>query len=95
MTSHTLPKAPYDPDVKTEGMGPPLVLVPGLDGTGRLFYRQVPLLARDFRVATYALRDDAPDMATLVEDLAPSCGGSRRQPNRRSWSGSRSAARSP
>ena len=70
MTSHTLPKAPYDPDVKTEGMGPPLVLVPGLDGTGRLFYRQVPLLARDFRVATYALRDDAPDMATLVEDLA-------------------------
>lgn len=70
MTFHTLPSAPYDADVKMEGMGPPLVLVPGLDGTGRLFYRQVPLLARDFHVATYALRDDAPDMATLVEDLA-------------------------
>jgi pimeloyl-ACP methyl ester carboxylesterase len=70
MTSHTLPKTRYDPSVRTEGDGPPLVLVPGLDGTGRLFYRQVPLLARDFRVATYALRDDAPDMATLVEDLA-------------------------
>jgi 3-oxoadipate enol-lactonase/4-carboxymuconolactone decarboxylase len=41
-----------------------------MDGTGRLFYRQVPLLARRFRVATYALRDDAPDMQTLIEDLA-------------------------
>lgn len=70
MSFHPLPTAAYDPGVKTEGIGPPLVLVPGLDGTGRLFYRQVPLLARDFRVATYALRDDAPDMATLVEDLA-------------------------
>jgi pimeloyl-ACP methyl ester carboxylesterase len=60
----------YTPNVVVEGNGPPVVLVPGLDGTGRLFYRQVPLLARDFRVATYALRDDAPDMATLVEDLA-------------------------
>jgi pimeloyl-ACP methyl ester carboxylesterase len=60
----------YQPNVRTEGSGPPLVLVPGLDGTGRLFYRQVPLLARSFRVTTFALRDDAPDMATLVEDLA-------------------------
>ena len=60
----------YVPNVTTEGTGRPLVLVPGLDGTGRLFYRQVPLLAREFRVATYALRDSAPDMQTLVEDLA-------------------------
>lgn len=52
------------------GDGPALVLVPGMDGTGRLFYRQVPLLARRFRVATYRLRDDAPDMSTLVDDLA-------------------------
>ena len=69
----TLPRAAisdYVPNVTTEGHGPPLVLVPGLDGTGRLFYRQVPLLARDFRVATYALRDGAPDMKTLVDDLA-------------------------
>lgn len=60
----------YDPDVRVEGTGAPLVFVPGMDGTGRLFHRQVPLLARRFRVATYALRDDAPDMETLVADLA-------------------------
>jgi 3-oxoadipate enol-lactonase len=60
----------YAPNVTIEGTGRPLVLVPGLDGTGRLFYRQVPLLARDFRVATYALRDSAADMKTLVDDLA-------------------------
>jgi 3-oxoadipate enol-lactonase len=60
----------YQPNVRTEGSGPALVLVPGMDGTGRLFYRQVPLLARGFRVATYALREDAADMGTLVEDLA-------------------------
>jgi 3-oxoadipate enol-lactonase len=62
--------ATYQPTVRVEGHGPPVVLVPGMDGTGRLFYRQVPLLARHFRVATYALRDDAATMATLVDDLA-------------------------
>lgn len=62
--------APYEPKVSTVGEGPPLVLVPGIDGTGRLFHRQVPLLARRYRVATYALRDDAPRMDVLVEDLA-------------------------
>lgn len=41
-----------------------------MDGTGRLFYRQVPLLAKRYRVASYPLRDDAPRMETLVEDLA-------------------------
>jgi pimeloyl-ACP methyl ester carboxylesterase len=61
---------PYDPHVALTGDGPGLVLVPGMDGTGSLFYRQVPLLAKRFRVATYRLRDDAPDMATLVGDLA-------------------------
>lgn len=59
----------YDPRVRVEGSGIPLVFVPGMDGTGKLFYRQVPLLARRFRVATYTLRDDAVDMRTLVEDL--------------------------
>lgn len=46
------------------------MLVPGMDGTGRLFYRQVPLLARSFRVATYRLRDEAASMDLLVADLA-------------------------
>jgi len=41
-----------------------------MDGTGLLFYRQVPLLARRHRVATYALRDASDRMETLVADLA-------------------------
>jgi pimeloyl-ACP methyl ester carboxylesterase len=62
--------APYDPRVKIEGKGRPLVLVPGMDGTGELFYRQLPTLIRDHRVATYRLRDSATDMGTLIDDLA-------------------------
>jgi pimeloyl-ACP methyl ester carboxylesterase len=60
----------YQPNIRIEGTGAPLILVSGMDGTGRLFYRQVPLLARHFRVATYALRDTTDDMATLIDDLA-------------------------
>jgi len=41
-----------------------------MDGSGRLFYRQVPLLAKRYRVATYRLRDEAPSMDVLVADLA-------------------------
>ncbi len=59
----------YEPRVRVVGAGPLLVLVPGMDGTGELFYRQVPLLARRYRVATYALRENAV-MADLVDDLA-------------------------
>lgn len=60
----------YDARLRMAGSGIPLVYVPGMDGTGELFYRQVPALVRRFRVATYRLRDDAPDMRTLVDDLA-------------------------
>lgn len=60
----------YDPQPTQSGEGEAVVLVPGLDGTGRLFYRQTPLLARSYRVATYALRDDADTMDRLVADLA-------------------------
>jgi pimeloyl-ACP methyl ester carboxylesterase len=60
----------YEPTISVTGDGPPLVLVPGMDGTGRLFYRQVPLLAKRYRVASYRLRDDADCMETLVGDLA-------------------------
>lgn len=62
--------AAYRPSVSLGGQGPPLVLVPGMDGTGQLFHRQVPLLARRYRVATYRLRDEAPSMDVLVDDLA-------------------------
>ncbi|MEZ5283464.1 MAG: alpha/beta fold hydrolase [Vicinamibacterales bacterium] len=47
----------------------PLVLVPGLDGTGLLFYRQVPLLETHYEVETHRLRDDAATLADLVEGL--------------------------
>jgi len=60
----------YDPRIELSGSGPAVVLVPGMDGTGRLFYRQTPALARRFRVATYALRDEAESMDVLVADLA-------------------------
>lgn len=60
----------YDASLSIRGEGRPLVLVPGMDGTGKLFYRQVPDLAEDHRVATYALRDEARSMEALVEDLA-------------------------
>lgn len=60
----------YDARLSVEGTGDAVVLVPGLDGTGQLFYRQRPLLARSRRVATYALRDSAATMSVLVADLA-------------------------
>ena len=60
----------YDPAISLSGSGDAVVLVPGMDGTGKLFYRQVPLLASAFRVATYSLRDDTSEMAVLVSDLA-------------------------
>ena len=50
-------------------MAEPLVLVPGLDGTGLLFYRQVPLLERRYRVATHRLRDTAVAIDELVSEL--------------------------
>lgn len=46
-----------------------MVLVPGLDGTGLLFYRQVEYLSSRYRVATLRLRENATAMDTLVADL--------------------------
>lgn len=46
-----------------------VVLIPGMDGTGLLFYRQAPLLARRFTVVTHRLRDDTDRMDALVVDL--------------------------
>ena len=59
----------YDPGVRLTGRGPLLVFVPGMDGTGELFYLQVPRLAPHYRVATYTLREDG-TMQDLVADLA-------------------------
>ena len=53
-----------------QGAGPPLIYIPGLDGTGLLFYRQARLLANRFRVITFRLRDVARRMDTLVADIA-------------------------
>ena len=47
-----------------------LILVPGLDGTALLFYRQVPLLARRFHVIAFPLPNEADrSMDDLVEEL--------------------------
>ncbi|MEL7155410.1 MAG: alpha/beta hydrolase [Actinomycetota bacterium] len=53
------------------GGRPPLILVPGLDGTALLFYRQAPRLERAFAVSTHPLPDDpAVTMDDLVDRLA-------------------------
>jgi pimeloyl-ACP methyl ester carboxylesterase len=53
------------------GDGPPIVYVSGLDGTGKLFYRQEEDLARDHTVISYALRGEGRyRMDALVSDLA-------------------------
>jgi pimeloyl-ACP methyl ester carboxylesterase len=45
-------------------------MVPGLDGTALLFYRQIPRLAPLFRVVSFPLPDDATcTMDSLVADL--------------------------
>lgn len=67
------PDMGYDSRLRLVGAGPPLVYVPGMDGTGLLFYRQLPSLAPRFTVATYRLRDAATRMETLVDDLAVVC----------------------
>ncbi len=60
----------YDPRLSIAGEGRALVLVPGMNGTGDLFYCQVPRLRRSFRVATYSLREDAESFSVLAADLA-------------------------
>jgi pimeloyl-ACP methyl ester carboxylesterase len=53
-----------------QGEGPPLVYIPGIDGTGLLFYRQARLLSHRFRIITFRLRDDATSMESLVDDVS-------------------------
>jgi 3-oxoadipate enol-lactonase len=60
----------YDPQLSIQGEGDAIVLVPGINGSGELFYRQIPLLERSYRVATYTLRDSADSLDMLADDLA-------------------------
>lgn len=50
--------------------GDTIIFVPGIDGTAELFYRQIPLLAEQFNVVAFPLRNDHDaTMDTLVDDL--------------------------
>jgi pimeloyl-ACP methyl ester carboxylesterase len=54
-----------------EGSGPAFVYVCGIEGSGKLFYRQAEDLARDHTVVTFPLRREGRyEMPRLVEDLA-------------------------
>jgi pimeloyl-ACP methyl ester carboxylesterase len=53
----------YDAQIRTTGAGPSMVLIPGLDGTGKLFYRQVGSLA--------TMEDLVADLAEVIRDVAP------------------------
>jgi pimeloyl-ACP methyl ester carboxylesterase len=44
------------PEYQTRGSGPAFVYVPGIEGTGKLFYKQIEDLARDHTVITFPLR---------------------------------------
>jgi pimeloyl-ACP methyl ester carboxylesterase len=62
---------------RVEGTGQVLVYVPGLDGTGQLFFKQGPRLATSHRVVTFRPRDDGrftyenltDDVAAIIRDL--------------------------
>src|ERR1044072_8170075 len=54
-----------------EGSGPTIVYVCGIEGSGKLFYKQAADLARDHTVASFPLRmDGRHEMGRLVEALA-------------------------
>jgi len=58
-------------EYRIEGSGPPFVYVGGVEGTGRLFYKQAEDLARDHTVVSFAMRGAGRyAMDELVEDLA-------------------------
>jgi len=62
---------------RVEGDGPLLVSLPGIDGTGDLFYKQTPGLAARYQVALIKLPDDrdftykdiADDVAATIREL--------------------------
>ncbi|HYP28249.1 MAG TPA: alpha/beta hydrolase, partial [Blastocatellia bacterium] len=62
---------------KVEGRGPLLVFIPGLDGTGELFFKQKPDLVGSYRVATvhlseqgdFTYEDLTDDVAAIIKEL--------------------------
>lgn len=44
----------------TKGSGPALLYIPGMEGTGQLFYKQIPQLALHYTVITSVLRKETP-----------------------------------
>jgi pimeloyl-ACP methyl ester carboxylesterase len=57
-------------EFRKEGSGPAFVYVCGIEGTGRLFYKQAADLARDHTVVSFALRGEGRyALPRLVEDL--------------------------
>ena len=58
-------------EYRKEGSGPAFVYVCGIEGSGKLFYKQAEDLARDHTVVTFPLRGEGRyEMSRLVEDLA-------------------------
>lgn len=60
------PQTAAQPHYQTQGAGPLLIYIAGLDGTGELFFKQAPALSSSFRVVTYRSREDE---AFTYEDL--------------------------
>src|SRR3712207_6064940 len=57
-------------EYRIEGRGPALVYVCGIEGSGRLFYKQAEDLARDHTIISFALRGAGRyRMSELVEDV--------------------------
>jgi 3-oxoadipate enol-lactonase len=58
------------PAYRTYGSGKPLLYLPGLEGTGQMFYKQIDDLSRDHRVITLTLRPHGRyGLDRLVEDV--------------------------
>jgi pimeloyl-ACP methyl ester carboxylesterase len=59
------------------GAGPLLIYIAGLDGTGELFFKQAPELARSYRIVTFRSRDHgrftyddlADDVANIIREF--------------------------
>lgn len=58
------------PEYEKDGNGPPFIYVSGLEGSGKLFYKQARDLARDHTVVTFPLRPHGRyTMSDLINDL--------------------------